>query len=117
MAITSGIVSVASTVYGYVNANQQRQKAKGVAGQAAAAQAAADTKLQQAHDANIQQQAQAGAVARNAAAAPAPRASTLISPDLFGAQPRVSPTGGAAGTASQMPAPLAPLQRKTRLGQ
>lgn len=67
MAI-SGAITAAATIGGAVIGNQQKQKAKGQAGQAErdaeAAQKAADAKLQQSHDATIQAESQAGAVAR-----------------------------------------------------
>jgi hypothetical protein len=64
-AVTAG-AAIGSAVIG----NQKKQKAKGEAAQverdSQAAQDAADAKAKQSHDANIQAQAQAGAVARKA---------------------------------------------------
>lgn len=69
-AISSLIAGAAMAVGGAILGNQAKQKAKGQAGQverdASAAQAGADAKLKQAHDANIQAQSQAGGVARKA---------------------------------------------------
>lgn len=108
MAITGTIAAVA-TVGSMVVGNQQKQKAKGKAGEierdAKAAQDAADAKVRQAHDDNIRAQSQAGAVARGALETQTPRSSTLISPDLK------------SSNAAPLAAPLAPVQRKTLLGQ
>lgn len=112
MAISATIATVA-TVGGMVAGNQAKQKAKGQAGQverdAQAASDAADKKLQATHDQNILAQSQAAGVARAGLEATPARASTLISPNL-------NPPKASAG-ASPLPAPIAPVQRKTLLGQ
>jgi hypothetical protein len=111
MAVTGGIVA-ATTIGSAIIGNQQKQKAKGQAGQierdAAAAQAAADAKAQQIHDENLRAQSQTAGVARASLEATPTRSATLISPDL-------KPQNLTAG-ANPLPAPIAPIQRKTLLG-
>lgn len=89
MGVSAGI-AIATTVGGMVVGNQQKQKAKGEAGQAerdaAAAQAAVDLKLKQQHDDTIRQESQAGAVARKqmmndgASSTPKPLGAAPITP-------------------------------------
>lgn len=111
MAVTGGI-ALASTVGSAIIGNQQKQKAKGQAGKvmadAQAAQDAADAKLRQQHFQNLEAQSQAALVARNAIAQPLARPASLTAPNA-------SPPASAATT--PLPAPLAPVQRKTLLGQ
>lgn len=112
MAI-SGTIAAVATIGSMVVGNQQKQKAKGQAAQAQrdaqAASDAADKKAQEMHDQNVLAQSQAGAVARSAMEGTQQRSSTLISPDL---NPRKLSAGNSA-----LPTPLAPMQRKTLLGQ
>lgn len=115
MAVSAGIAAVVTTVGGMVAGNQQKQKAKGEAAKvqrdAQTASDAADKKLQDQHDQNIFAQSQAAGVARNALSATPKRASTLISPDLK------APTAPASANGAPLPGPIAPVQRKTLLGQ
>jgi hypothetical protein len=118
MAVT-GTIAAASTIGSAIIGNQQKQKAKGQAGQierdAQAAQDAADKKAQQLHDQNLLAQSQAGAVARASLEATPKRSSTLISPDLQ--TPTATARTLSATGATPLPAPIAPIQRKTLLGQ
>jgi hypothetical protein len=109
----SGSIAAVATVGSMIVGNQQKQKAKGQAAQierdAQAAQEAADKKARQIHDENVLAQSQAGAVARTAMEGTQARPSTLISPDL---NPRTL-----SASSNPIPTPLAPIQRKTLLGQ
>jgi hypothetical protein len=113
MGLSAGIMAV-TTIGSAIAGNQQKQKAKGQAAQiqrdAQAAQDAADAKAAQLHTDTLVQQSQAAGVARAAAEASPKRSSTLISPTLSsGTPPLVTPNAS--------PLPMAPLQRKTLLGQ
>lgn len=122
----SAAIGVGSMLVSAVVGNQEKQKAKGQAAQverdSQAAQAAADAKLQQTHDANIQSESQAGQVARNAVSATPARDPNLVMGGTGNAKQGATAStllGGTRpiGNASAIPGPLVqPIQRKTLLG-